>query len=1052
MSKLWKFWCFLFLGAIIVACSVSGGTSGSGTDSGSGSDGSSTPTPDTTPPTLVISQPTNGQEVGATYTLQGTVSDNASGVQAVYVAVDDDSVFGVVPVVNGSWSTNISLATYGKHTNYVYAEDKASNVTVTNLVEVVRAAVPSLIITSPVEGYLTTNASVTVTGTVSIEAPYSIATVEVSLDGANYVPANVSGIDWSANVNLSEGTNTLHVRATADNGKTTQVTRKVVLDTVVPGVTIIAPAAGSEVSSNYTLSGTVSDNIAYKAVYVKVDNGSWKAVSVVNGNWSTNITLSTYGKHTNYVYAEDLAGNVSAIVEREVEYPVAPVVAFTAPAEGILTNAVAVTFTGTASINAPYSITKVELSLDGVNYTEATHNNGNWSLTLSLAEGTNTIRAKATADNGKTSQVTRKVVLDSTKPTLTVTSHTNFQFVSTNYVLAGSASDQNLDKVMISVNGSSYVQANLVGNSWNYNVAIAGGTLQTNDIYALDKAGNSSVTNRIILTNSARLPWTIMIFMNGDSDLEPNAMEDLNEIEAGLAGGENKVHVVVLVDRSPGDDTSDGDWKGTRLYYMQYDSGGLNGTVISKRLAGMGLSDTGDSDEKNMGDPAVLAAFVDYVKAYFPATNTMLVIWNHGDGWRSKTSSQNIPTILLQKEIMLTSSRKEKTPFSSIFTLPEKETILPSVVSAKRNDVLKGISWDASSGDELYNSEVRTALTGKGITILGADACLMGMLETAYEWRSLAEYLIASPDTTLGDGWEYDQWLPVFLSGSLSKENLYQAIVNAFANRYATIQTSAIAVYDLSKINTLFTAFESYVTNLYNNLLNAAHDLRAPLHFAPVRDTVEAYSAYIHGGYYHVDVYEFADKVTIADGSAVKTALQNAVVYEWHQPGGNIIAGNPNAHGMAVYYCTWLTNSQGDLMIWVRPDYVLSNYTLFNQASLWDLYIDAVGNQFNVPWLFNNVGMVSNFTASGQIRVFQFYVSQPGSIEATLSWSGSMDFDLELYDARTLQRLKYAYTENNPEIITYTITQPGWYLLVAGAYTGTGSFTIKVKGVTAVLK
>lgn len=673
-------------------------------------------------------------------------------------------------------------------------------------------------------------------------------------------------------------------------------------------------------------------------------------------------------------------------------------------------------------------------------------------MTLSLAEGTNTIRAKATADNGKTSQVTRKVVLDSTKPTLTVTSHTNFQFVSTNYVLAGSASDQNLDKVMISVNGSSYVQANLVGNSWNYNVAIAGGTLQTNDIYALDKAGNSSVTNRIILTNSARLPWTIMIFMNGDNDLEANAMQDLNEIEAGLAGAENKVHVVVLVDRHPSHDTSDGDWKGTRLYYMQYDSGGLNGTVISKRLAGMGLSDTGDSDEKNMGDPAVLAAFVDYVKAYFPATNTMLVIWNHGDGWRSRTSSQKVPTIIIRKEVTITSSRTEETRFSSIFSLPEKEVKLPSVVSTTRNDVVKGISVDTSSGnDELYNSEVRTALTGKGITILGMDACLMGMLETAYEWRSLAEYLIASPDLEPGDGWEYDQWLPAFLSSSLSKANLYQAIVNAYAARYVNDQTTTLAVYDLSQINALFTAFESYVTNLYNDLLNPSHELRATLHFDPVGNTVEGYTVPVYGGHHHVDVYEFADKVTIADGSAVKTALQNAVVYEWHQPGGDIFTGNPNSHGMAVYYWTWVTNSSGTPTPFVRPDYVLSNYTLFNQASLWDLYIDAVMNQLNVPWLFNDVAVVSNFTASGQVRLFQFYVSQPGSITASLSWSGSMDFDLELYDARTGNRLAYSWYKT-PEVITNTVTQPGWYILLAGAYNGTGSFTIKVNGITAVLK
>ncbi len=177
--------------ALIIGCSVDSG------GSGGGSGGGGTPTPDTTPPSLTIQQPTNGAEVGGVYTLSGTVTDDKSGVKAVYVAVDDDTVFSTANVVNGSWSTNITLSSYGPHTNYVYAEDNEGNVIATNVIEVIRAAVPALVITDPVEGFITKNASVTLSGTVSIENPYTISKVEVSLDGVNYTEATYVGGNWS---------------------------------------------------------------------------------------------------------------------------------------------------------------------------------------------------------------------------------------------------------------------------------------------------------------------------------------------------------------------------------------------------------------------------------------------------------------------------------------------------------------------------------------------------------------------------------------------------------------------------------------------------------------------------------------------------------------------------------------------------------------------------------------------------------------------------------------------------------------------------------------
>jgi hypothetical protein len=39
------------------------------------------------------------------------------------------------------------------------------------------------------------------------------------------------------------------------------------------------------------------------------------------------------------------------------------------------------------------------------------------------------------------------------------------------------------------------------------------------------------------------------------------------------------------------------------------------------------------------------------------------------------------------------------------------------------------------------------------LSIIGADACLMGMLEVAYEWKDRASFFVASEEIEPGDGW-----------------------------------------------------------------------------------------------------------------------------------------------------------------------------------------------------------------------------------------------------------------------------------------------------------
>ena len=77
----------------------------------------------------------------------------------------------------------------------------------------------------------------------------------------------------------------------------------------------------------------------------------------------------------------------------------------------------------------------------------------------------------------------------------------------------------------------------------------------------------------------------------------------------------------------------------------------------------------------------------------------------------------------------------------------------------------RAIAFDDTSRDFLDNVELKKVLaevkrqTGRDIDVLGFDACLMNMIEIAYQLRGTAQVVVGSEELEPGDGWPYDRVL-----------------------------------------------------------------------------------------------------------------------------------------------------------------------------------------------------------------------------------------------------------------------------------------------------
>jgi len=114
--------------------------------------------------------------------------------------------------------------------------------------------------------------------------------------------------------------------------------------------------------------------------------------------------------------------------------------------------------------------------------------------------------------------------------------------------------------------------------------------------------------------------WTVLVYMDGDNDLERWVTHDIDR-ELAAAGSTADVQVVVLADRSPRYSTADGDWKGTLAFH------------VTKGMRATPENAVADWGERDMGSPQTLSDFVTWAKASYPARHTALFLWDHGWGW-----------------------------------------------------------------------------------------------------------------------------------------------------------------------------------------------------------------------------------------------------------------------------------------------------------------------------------------------------------------------------------------------------------------------------------
>jgi hypothetical protein len=256
---------------------------------------------------------------------------------------------------------------------------------------------------------------------------------------------------------------------------------------------------------------------------------------------------------------------------------------------------------------------------------------------------------------------------------------------------------------------------------------------------------------------------------------------------------------------------------------------------------------------------------------------------------------------------------------------------------------IDGYGNDENSEKSYSVNQIKDALakayakTQTKFEVLGFDACLMANMECLMNYRTFANFYVASEELEPGHGWNY---VPILrsLAGNTARDggSLGKVIADGFLQQGAEQETSGVtlSVVNTSKTEDLTSALNRFIADLTVSVRKSGSIKYLPV--AKARSQVEEYGKSEKSPEQSLDVVDlvdFAKAVKKADPSLGSSAdglikaMNNAVVYKVKDK------TRPNANGLSIFLpFNKLEDKAG------MPQ-VLKNYNMIPFSQSWQKFI-----------------------------------------------------------------------------------------------------------------
>lgn len=242
--------------------------------------------------------------------------------------------------------------------------------------------------------------------------------------------------------------------------------------------------------------------------------------------------------------------------------------------------------------------------------------------------------------------------------------------------------------------------------------------------------------------------WSVLVFIQADNDLAPFAEYNVASMEKGFQ--DTPVNLLVQWDKPHEQKTN---------RYLITSAGRIDVGSLALEM--------GYDPQRELTDSMA------WMISNYPAKRYAVILWNHGSGIED----------LFDGGFSASKPLPKSYASSSWLEIPG---LFSSIEYSKR-----GILYDYAQGTLLTNQGLAASLSqikdtlGRKIDVIGMDACMMAMLEVAYQIKDYAQYLVTSQETEPGNGWAYEGFIHALTTQpDMSAVSLCSTIVSQYADYY----------------------------------------------------------------------------------------------------------------------------------------------------------------------------------------------------------------------------------------------------------------------------
>lgn len=284
---------------------------------------------------------------------------------------------------------------------------------------------------------------------------------------------------------------------------------------------------------------------------------------------------------------------------------------------------------------------------------------------------------------------------------------------------------------------------------------------------------------------------TVLIFMAANNDLYGDALGDIRQILHNTDWETlGKGKLLVFFSGQPDHNHNPG---GQRLWRISPSKN------LKKSTADTVLLQTYHFE--NPLEPAAMRQIIAEALHLAPAEHYGLVLWSHSTGW-------------IPKDLEMTSGE------SRLRAAPDNDLRTKWFGAEAKTD-------GTNSYHHMDYSELAAVLENFGWDYIIADACLCASVETAYDLRRAADFLVGSPTEVLSEGFPYDRMLPLLFTGRTARQISFDVAESflsyyrdeyMFSGRYCPYAT--ITVADLSQMDSLACAARPLLARMKKDSLS----------------------------------------------------------------------------------------------------------------------------------------------------------------------------------------------------------------------------------------